>query len=218
MELSSRALFAQELYPLRKYLEDRFEQLGRRSLKSGAPLSRTGQTDRNRPGERPVEERNPANAFARPHRSRGQGGQKEAPKWTGSKDETVIVVLALDAYNARVYHDMLEVRGYSAVTALTVDSWLSVLGECDPDLILVDLCSSDHPSIDIARAIMRDPRYRSVPVITVTDAHKSGDLNDPSRVIVDCDGRIFKPITVDGFYRPIETVLKRAAARRAMRP
>ena len=205
MELSGRVLFAQELYPLRKYFEDRLEQFGRLLLKPDRPV------------ERSVDGNGRDNASHPPHGSPGKNKPQDSPKWTGSHDETVIAVLALDAYNARVYHDLLEVRGYSAVTALTVDSWLGVLGACSPNLILVDLCSSDHPSIGVARAIMRDSRYRSVPVITVTDVCNSGDLNDPSRVIVDCDGRIFKPVSVDGFYRPIETILKRNAGRRDLR-
>ena len=214
MELTSRALFAKELYPLRNYFEERLDRICRWAAKPAETMARSPRPVDDRHGASPPVERNADAAVPRSSGSRHDVVIDTARRSTTATGQITVVVLALDTYNARVYHDMLEMRGYYPITASAVESWLDVLNETAPDLILIDLCASDHPSIDIACAIMADRRYKAVPIVMVTDAYQSGDLNDPATIIVDCDGRISKPISIDGFYRPIEAILKRATVRR----
>ena len=67
-----------------------------------------------------------------------------------------------------------------------------------------------HPSIDVAWRLFGDPRFSAIPTIALSDLSYSTPLSDTTTIIDNCDGRIAKPVSLPGFYRPIEKILDRA--------
>ena len=125
-----------------------------------------------------------------------------------------ILVLAVDRLNAKVYGDLLEARGHRAMVAQNYRGWVGALDESPPHLVLIDLCASDHPSNDIMLTITNEPRFGSIPMIAITEEFTFGALGasgDIATVVARCAGRIAKPISVAGFYAPIDACLAQAA-------
>jgi CheY-like chemotaxis protein len=121
-----------------------------------------------------------------------------------------ILVLALDPFNARLYHDLLEVRGYDVHVTESVEGWVTALDSCAPDLILIELCAPDHPSASLARDLARDPRFSATPIVAVTDALVPDSRRIPATANISCEGHIVKPISFRDFYEPIDALLARA--------
>ncbi len=137
-------------------------------------------------------------------------GPKAQPPVTKAGD--VILVLASDPYNARLYHDLLDQHDYSSFIEQNYNRWPNALSLCTPSIILMDLSYHCHPSIDIAWRLMGDPKFRAIPTLAITDQRENRPLSDTVTIIDNCDGRITKPVSVSGFFQPIEEILDRSRA------
>ena len=135
----------------------------------------------------------------------------EAPQ-PETKAGAVILVLASDPLNAKVYRDLLDQRDYSSVIEQNYHCWPKALSLCTPSIILMDLGYHGHPSIDIAWRLMGDPQFRAIPTLALTDRLDRGQLSDTITITDNCDGRITKPVSLSGFFQPIEDILNRARA------
>ena len=124
----------------------------------------------------------------------------------------VILVLASDPYNARLYRDLLDQHDYGSFIEQNYNRWPDALSFCTPGIILMDLSYHCHPSIDIAWRLMGDPKFRAIPTLAITDQWDNRSLSDTRTIIDNCDGRITKPVSVSGFFRPIEEILDRNRA------
>lgn len=121
-----------------------------------------------------------------------------------------ILVLSSDELSAKLYADLLEARGYDVEAVESVGGWADALVRSRPALVLIDLDSPPHPSVEAARTIRRDPRFRAIPMIAVTD--RTERTSEVASVAEGCDDRIAKPITLPDFYVPIERQVARDAA------
>lgn len=130
-----------------------------------------------------------------------------------SRTSDVILVLASDPFNAKVYADLLDQRGYSAIVEQNYRSWPTALSRCAPALILLDPGYQGHPSIDTAWHLMADPQFRTIPTLAITDQPPSRHPSDTATIIGHCDGHIVKPVSVPDFFRPIDKILNRPRPR-----
>ena len=71
--------------------------------------------------------------------------------------------------------DLLGKRGYSVRTAENADDAMRKLAEEKPDLILMDVVMPGQNGFQLTRAITRDPRFASVPVIMCTSKNQETD-------------------------------------------
>ena len=71
--------------------------------------------------------------------------------------------------------DLLGKRGYSVRTAENAEEAMRRLGEEKPDLILMDVVMPGQNGFQLTRAITRDPRFVSVPVIMCTSKNQETD-------------------------------------------
>ncbi len=124
----------------------------------------------------------------------------------------VILVLASDPYNARLYRDLLDQHDFSSFIEQNYNRWPNALSLCTPSIILMDLSYHCHPSIDIAWRLMGDPKFRAIPTLAITDQREHRPLSDTVTIIDNCDGRITKPVSISGFFQPIEKILHRTRA------
>ena len=86
-------------------------------------------------------------------------------------------ILVVDDSKTELYHlsDILGKRGYRVRTAENGDEAMRRLGEETPDLILMDVVMPGQNGFQLTRAITRDPRFASVPVIMCTSKNQETD-------------------------------------------
>ena len=135
----------------------------------------------------------------------------EAPS-PAPKTDDVILVLASDPFNAKLYRDLLDQHDYSSIIEQNYSRWPNALSLCTPSIILMDLSYHCHPSIDMAWQLIGDPQFRAIPTLVLTDRRESRRLSDTRTIIDYCDGCITKPVSLSGFFRPIEEILNRSRA------
>jgi twitching motility two-component system response regulator PilH len=101
--------------------------------------------------------------------SEGQS-PKEAPM-------SIQKILLVDDSKTELHHlsDVLGKRGYQVRTAENGDEAMRRLSEDKPDLILMDVVMPGQNGFQLTRAITRDPRFASVPVIMCTSKNQETD-------------------------------------------
>jgi twitching motility two-component system response regulator PilH len=86
-------------------------------------------------------------------------------------------ILLVDDSKTELHHlsDVLGKRGYQVRTAENGDEAMRRLSEDKPDLILMDVVMPGQNGFQLTRAITRDPRFSSVPVIMCTSKNQETD-------------------------------------------
>jgi twitching motility two-component system response regulator PilH len=90
---------------------------------------------------------------------------------------TIRKILLVDDSKTELHYmsDLLGKRGYSIRTAENGEEAMRRLGEETPDLILMDVVMPGLNGFQLTRAITRDPRFASVPVIMCTSKNQETD-------------------------------------------
>ena len=86
-------------------------------------------------------------------------------------------ILVVDDSKTELHHlsDILGKRGYTVRTAENGEEAMRRLEEEKPDLILMDVVMPGQNGFQLTRAITRDPRFSSVPVIMCTSKNQETD-------------------------------------------
>ena len=86
-------------------------------------------------------------------------------------------ILLVDDSKTELHHlsDLLGKRGFEVRTAENGEDAMKRLGEETPDLILMDVVMPGQNGFQLTRAITRDPRFSTVPVIMCTSKNQETD-------------------------------------------
>ena len=86
-------------------------------------------------------------------------------------------ILLVDDSKTELHHlsDLLGKSGFSVRTAENGEEAMKRLGEDKPDLILMDVVMPGLNGFQATRAISRDPRTKSIPVIMCTSKSQETD-------------------------------------------
>jgi len=129
----------------------------------------------------------------------------------GSMDKTVLVVEDNDI-NMRLFHDVLEARGYNVLQAQDGTEGWHIAREHRPDLILIDIQLPDVSGLDVIKWLKDDESLKSIPVIAITafatDGHEEKIRGGG------CDAYIVKPISITSFLQTVERLAKPLVAER----
>lgn len=74
-----------------------------------------------------------------------------------------------------VLSDLLTRQGYGVRTADSAEAAYRCLSEKTPDLILMDVVMPGQNGFQLTRAISRDPKFASVPIILCTSKNQETD-------------------------------------------
>ncbi len=107
--------------------------------------------------------------------------------------------------NIKLFHDLLEVHGYSTVQTRDGRKALDLAREHRPDLILMDIQLPEVSGLEVTKWIKDDDVLKSIPVIAVTAFAMKGD--EEKIRSGGCEAYIAKPISVSTFLETIEKVL-----------
>ncbi len=86
-------------------------------------------------------------------------------------------ILLVDDSKTELHYltELLTKRGYAIRTAENGEDAMRRLGEETPDLILMDVVMPGQNGFQLTRAITRDPRFTTVPVIMCTSKNQETD-------------------------------------------
>ena len=126
-------------------------------------------------------------------------------------DKTVLVVEDNDL-NMRLFHDVLEMRGYNILQAKDgMEGW-RIAREHRPDLIIMDIQLPDVSGLEVTKWLKDDETLKSIPVIAVTAFAMDGD--EERFLEGGCDDYLVKPISISNFLQTVERLARPLVAER----
>jgi len=117
-----------------------------------------------------------------------------------------ILVIEDNEQNLYLVTFILKARGYTVVQARDGHQGITLAGQVEPALILLDI---QLPVIDgyvVAQELRSNPALASVPIVAVTSYAMAGDRE---RILATgCQGYIEKPINPETFMDQVEQYLR----------
>lgn len=120
-------------------------------------------------------------------------------------DQKKILIVEDNELNMKLFHDLLEVHGYTTLQTKDGREALQLAREHRPDLILMDIQLPEVSGLVVTKWIKADDDLKSIPVIAVTAFAMKGD--EEKIRSGGCEAYIAKPISVNSFLETIQTVL-----------
>ncbi len=119
-----------------------------------------------------------------------------------SKPTKSVLVVEDNDVNMKLFHDVLEARGYNVLQAKNgMEGW-RMAREQRPDLILMDIQLPDVSGLEVTKWLKDDETLKSIPVIAITAFAMAGDKE--KFLEGGCDAYIAKPISVPDFLQTVE--------------
>jgi CheY-like chemotaxis protein len=116
-----------------------------------------------------------------------------------------ILVVEDNAMNMKLLRDVLKVRGYQVMEAITAEEGLQIAHAQRPDLVLMDIQLPGMDGITALRELRGDPATRDIPVIAVTASAMPMDRKQIMNA--GFDGYQTKPLSVKEFLGEVERIL-----------
>lgn len=116
-----------------------------------------------------------------------------------------ILIVEDNELNMKLFHDLLEVHGYTTLQTKDGREALELAREHHPDLILMDIQLPEVSGLEVTKWIKADDELKSIPVIAVTAFAMKGD--EEKIRSGGCEAYIAKPISVNSFLDTIQKVL-----------
>jgi two-component system cell cycle response regulator DivK len=81
---------------------------------------------------------------------------------------SVILIVEDNEKNMKLARDILQVKGYSTLEAITGEDGVRLAKEKKPDLVLMDIQLPDISGIEAFRQLRADPQTAAIPVVALT--------------------------------------------------
>ncbi|MEO8485346.1 MAG: response regulator [Betaproteobacteria bacterium] len=122
----------------------------------------------------------------------------------------LILIVEDNEKNMKLVRDVLMVKGYRTLEAVTGEDGVRLAAEHVPTLVLMDIQLPGISGIEALRQLRADPKTASIPVIAVTASVMASDR----RNITDAgfDGYVGKPLNLREF---LDAVAAAVAPRQA---
>ncbi|MGD8402015.1 MAG: response regulator [Anaerolineales bacterium] len=108
--------------------------------------------------------------------------------------------------NRTLVRRILMAEGYYLLEAVNAMQALEILGNTQPDLILMDINMPDMDGYSLTAQIKGTPGLETIPIVALTANVMRGDRE--RSLEAGCDGYIQKPIDIDMFSEQIERFLR----------
>lgn len=119
---------------------------------------------------------------------------------------TKVLVVEDDPLNMELVLEIVKATGFTADAALNGDEAIKKTANKIYDLILMDIGLPGMDGVEVMKKIKSSPRYKDVPVITLTSYVMKGDRE---RFLAEgFDDYISKPIDVVDFMKRLEKYRK----------
>jgi len=123
---------------------------------------------------------------------------------------TTILIVEDNEKNMKLVRDVLQVKGYETLEAVTGEDGVRLAKEHSPALVLMDIQLPGISGIEALKRLRADPATASIPVIAVTASVMASDR----RNITDAgfDGYVGKPLNLKEFLATVASALARRGA------
>ncbi len=113
-----------------------------------------------------------------------------------------ILIVEDNELNMKLFHDLLEARGYDTIQTSDGMEALKIVRSEKPDLILMDIQLPEVSGLEVTKWLKEDDELKSIPVIAVTAFAMKGD--EEKIRAGGCEAYISKPISIISFFETIE--------------
>jgi len=120
-----------------------------------------------------------------------------------------ILIVEDNEKNMKLVRDVLQVKGYATLEAVTGEDGVRLAGEHKPDLVLMDIQLPGISGIDALKVLRADPATAAIPVIAVTASVMQQDRNQITEA--GFDGYIGKPLNLKEFLDAVRAMLAKHA-------
>ena len=119
---------------------------------------------------------------------------------------SVILIVEDNERNLKLVRDLLQVKGYATLEAVTGEEGVRLATEHKPDLVLMDIQLPGISGIDALRILRADPDTAAIPVIAVT----ASVMQQDRKMITEAgfDAYVGKPISMKEFLDAVKNVLE----------
>lgn len=119
---------------------------------------------------------------------------------------SVILIVEDNERNLKLVRDVLQVKGYTTLEAVTGEEGVKLAIEQKPDLVLMDIQLPGISGIDALRVLRANPVTATIPVIAVTASVMQQDRT----MITEAgfDAYVGKPISLKEFLDAVRTALE----------
>jgi two-component system, cell cycle response regulator DivK len=122
---------------------------------------------------------------------------------------SLILIVEDNEKNMKLVRDVLQVKGYATLEAVTAEDGIKLAIEHKPDLILMDIHLPGMNGIEALGVLRADPTTASIPVIAVT----ASVMQQDRKLITDAgfDAYVGKPINLKEFLDAVRGMLEAKA-------
>jgi two-component system cell cycle response regulator DivK len=119
---------------------------------------------------------------------------------------STILIVEDNEKNLKLIRDVLQVKGYTTLEAMTAEDGIRLAADHRPDLILMDIQLPGMNGIDALRVLRADPATAAIPVIAVT----ASVMQQDRKMITDAgfDAYVGKPINLKEFLEAVRRALE----------
>jgi two-component system cell cycle response regulator DivK len=119
---------------------------------------------------------------------------------------SLILIVEDNEKNMKLVRDVLQVKGYATLEAVTAEDGIKLAMEHKPDLILMDIHLPGMNGIEALGVLRADPATALIPVIAVT----ASVMQQDRKLITDAgfDAYVGKPINLKEFLDAVRGMLE----------
>ena len=126
------------------------------------------------------------------------------PNGQAATAKTILIVEDNDL-NMKLFHALLETRGYNVLQARDGMEGLRLAREHHPDLIIMDIQLPGVSGLVVAKSIKDDEKLKDIPIIAVTAFALKGDEERMREG--GCAAYLAKPISTPNFLKTVAQYL-----------
>ena len=119
---------------------------------------------------------------------------------------SLILIVEDNEKNLKLVRDILQVKGYTTLEAVTAEDGIRIAAERKPDLVLMDIQLPGMNGIDALGVLRADPATARIPVIAVTASVMQQDRKHITEA--GFDAYLGKPLDLKEFLATVKQMLE----------
>jgi len=120
---------------------------------------------------------------------------------------SLVLIIEDNEKNMKLARDVLQVKGYETVEAVTGEEGVKLALQRRPDLVLMDIQLPGINGIDAFRQIRADPKTAHIPIVALTASVTPTDRSQITAA--GFDAFIGKPINLKEFLDTVKRLIER---------
>ena len=120
---------------------------------------------------------------------------------------SLVLIVEDHEKNMKLVRDVLQVKGYATLEAVTGEDGLRLATQHKPDLVLMDIQLPGISGIEVFKQLRGDPQTAQIPVIALTASVTPTDRSQITAA--GFDAFLAKPINLKEFLETVKRLIER---------